>query len=202
MLNKYSHPLLLCILFGPTPGSYAALTTALPDVTHTTEIQKSSPTESETPSSDTPPTPTRLHENSGNTLNLARLERIQADTLLFEAQAARAKALLSLQQNNGYDASLPAPLSQSLVAPVTATGGIPGTTLSTLPTQTALPRIVEIAGSGKHLRTRLALSDGAAVELSAGQRIPGTNNTVKTITAQEVQITTSTGETHTLAFTE
>lgn len=199
MLNKYSRPLLLCILFGSTPGSYAAPTTALPDVTHTTEIQKSSPTESGAPSSDTPPAPTRLHESSGNTLNLARLERIQADTLLFEAQAARAKALLSLQQNNGYDASLPAPLSQSLVA---ATGGVPGTTLSTLPTQTVLPRIVEIAGSGKHLRTRLALSDGAAVELSAGQRIPGTNNTVKTITAQEVQITTSTGETHTLAFTE
>lgn len=193
MLNKYSRTLWLLMLTGVTAVSDAAPTTALPASTPASDITRSAPI-------DKPAPPAPLHENSGNTLNLARLERIQADTLLFEAQVARAKALLSLQQNNGYDASLPAPLSQSLVVP--ASGGVPGTTLPALPTQVVLPRVVEIAGSGKHLRTRLALADGTAVELSTGQRVPGTNNTVKNITAQEVQVTTSAGETHTLAFTE
>ena len=61
-----------------------------------------------------------------DTLNLARLERIQSDTLLYEAQGARAKALLSLQQNNGYDASVPSALTQTLLAPAPGQNARPG----------------------------------------------------------------------------
>jgi type IV pilus biogenesis protein PilP len=184
---KLCRSLLGVIFAGITVSSHAAPTTALPKIEEDTSTTIDS----------LPAT----NERPGNTLNLEKIERIQDETVMFEFQAARAKALQSLQQNNGYDASLPSSLTQTLVAPAT-TAGLPGTTLSALPAQTALPRVVEIAGSGKNLRTRLALSDGTAVELSAGQRIPGTGNTVKTITAQEVQITTSDGEIHTLAFTE
>ena len=132
-----------------------------------------------------------------DTLNLARLERIQSDTLLYEAQGARAKALLSLQQNNGYDASVPSALTQTLLAPAPGKTPDPATTV-----RGSLPRIAEIAGSGKQLRARLVLADGAGVEVVAGQRVPGSGHTVKHITAQEVQVTTAAGETHTLAFTE
>jgi type IV pilus biogenesis protein PilP len=104
-----------------------------------------------------------------------------------------------LQQNNGYDTSLPSSLTQTLVAQAPA-----GTTASetALPLRTSLPRIVEIAGIGKALRTRLILTDGISVEVATGQRIPGTIDTVSHISAQEVQITTAAGEVHTLPFCE
>lgn len=181
---KLCSALLGVIFAGITVSSQAAPATALPKIEEdTSKTIDSIPATNERP---------------GDTLNLERIERIQGDTLLFEAQAARAKALQSLQQNNGYDVSLPSPLTQTLIAP--APGVTPPT--DTPPARTSLPRIVEIAGSGKALRTRLALSDGASVEVTTGQRIPGTGDTVKNITAQEVQITTATGEVHTLPFTE
>lgn len=142
---------------------------------------------------------TALDEIPVPRLDLERLELIQGDTMLFEAQAARAKALLALQQNNGYDTSLPSPLTQTLLAP--APGGTTAQD-SPLPARTSLPRIIEISGSGKALRTRLALSDGATVEVTAGQRVPGSSDSIKMISPQEVQLMTATGETHTLAFTE
>lgn len=182
---KLCSALLGMIFASITVSSHAAPTTALPKITEdTSKTVDSIPATNERP---------------GDMLNLARIERIQGDTLLFEAQAARAKALQSLQQNNGYDASLPSPLTQTLIAPAP---GVTPPTDTPPPARTSLPRIVEIAGSGKALRTRLALSDGASVEVTIGQRIPGTGDTVKNITAQEVQITTAAGEVHTLPFTE
>lgn len=143
-----------------------------------------------------PPSPTlRL----ADTLNLAQLERIQGETLLFEAQVARAKARMSLQQNNGDDVALPSPLTQTLLSPAP---GVAAANPDIQPARKALPRIIEIAGSGKALRSRLALQDGTSVEVSTGQRIPGTGDIVKLISAQEVQILNAAGEVHTLAFTE
>lgn len=183
--SKLFRPMMGIIFAASAVTSDAAKDTALPKIEES--APKIIPHESAT--TDRPQDP----------LSLARIERIQAETLLFEAQAARAKALQSLQQNNGYDTSLPSSLTQTLVAQAPA-----GTTASetALPLRTSLPRIVEIAGIGKALRTRLILTDGISVEVATGQRIPGTIDTVSHISAQEVQITTAAGEVHTLPFCE
>ncbi len=48
----------------------------------------------------------------------------------------------------------------------------------------------------------LLLPDSTTVEVTPGQRIPGTSHTVKRISAQEVQILSKNNQIHTLPFTE
>ncbi|WP_339057582.1 type IV pilus biogenesis protein PilP [Candidatus Regiella endosymbiont of Tuberolachnus salignus] len=140
-----------------------------------------------------PPLPARV--TTERTLDLARLERIQAETLLFEAQAARAKALQSVQQNKGGEIPVSATLVQTLA-------GAAGADLTPAAASPPLPRIVQIAGAGNPLRARLLLPDSTTVEVTPGQRIPGTSHTVKRISAQEVQILSKNNQIHTLPFTE
>ena len=109
-----------------------------------------------------PPSPTPAV--SGSHFDLARLEQIQSETLILEAQAARAKA--ERAAGGSSDDSSPAPA----LAMSTASG---------------LPRIAEIAGSGR-LSATLVMPDNSQVQVSAGQAISGTGLTVSRITAQSV----------------
>lgn len=121
---------------------------------------------------------------------VGELERIQADTVLFEARAARNKAMLSWQQTGGTgDAVLPAPV----VTGAPASSSSPAVV-------SALPRITEISGSGRLLRCRLRMADGSLVEASAGQTLPGTGYTVSTVTEASVAVTSTDGKTHNLLF--
>ncbi|WP_323839606.1 type IV pilus biogenesis protein PilP [Photorhabdus africana] len=121
---------------------------------------------------------------------IGELERIQADTVLYEARAARNKAMLNWQQSGGAgDAVLPAPIVTG------APSSIPGPVVAS-----ALPRITEISGSNRLLRCRLRMADGSLVEASAGQKLPGTGYTVATVTDSSVSVTSPDGKIHNLLF--
>lgn len=130
-----------------------------------------------------------------NSLTIGELERIQEETLLYEFRAARAKAIVSWQQNgNGLDAPLPVrSQGQSTTASLDT-----GTTVS----EERLPRILEISGSGKVLKSRMVMSDGTIVEVATGQRLPGSVYTVTQITGRSVQLKSDDGRLHAPAFSE
>lgn len=94
--------------------------------------------------------------------NIERLERIQSETLLLEAQALRARAELA-SRSGGNDTP----------PPVVIPGG-------------TLPRIAEISGIRDPLTARLVMPDGALIEVSPGQSIAGTDITISRITARSV----------------
>ncbi|EFW11167.1 type IV pilus biogenesis protein PilP, partial [Serratia symbiotica str. Tucson] len=91
---------------------------------------------------------------------LQRLEQIQAETVMLEAKAARARIQRELEES-GIDAR-------------TANLPLNGRELAILPRTGGLPSVEEIYGSGKQLMARLVLSDGKRAELRQGEQIPGT----------------------------
>lgn len=131
-----------------------------------------------------PPVPrpvTVMHDSAGQPLNLGSLETIQAETVLFEAKVARAKALGELQKS-GVDAD-PAPLFNPAPPAGADTQDVKGASTDTTP-----PQVVEIAGSGNALSALLALGNGNQVRVQPGSRVPGTRYTVKSISISEVVV--------------
>lgn len=128
-------------------------------------------------------------------LTLGRLETIQSETVVVEAQVIRAKAIKSLQESNGYSSSLPGVLPGSL-----------NTSDSAMPVKAkveAMPLISEIYGSGNKLIAKIVLSDGSYSEVTQNQRIAGTRYIVKRVTANEVIVSSGlSGEEYSLAFNQ
>lgn len=122
---------------------------------------------------------------------LGRLEQIQAETVLYEAQVARSKALKSLQESDGY-----------VSVPVTIPGEIGNSTTVKKANSNVLPSIAEIFGKNKDLLARISLQDGSVAEVRKNQRVPGTPFTVKRITVNEVIVTDSSGTTYSLSFNQ
>lgn len=131
---------------------------------------------------------------AGSTPTTRDLELIQAETVLYEARALRAKAILSWQQNgNGLDSPLPVNMTP-------ASGD--HTQEASAPSPGALPRILEISGTGKQLRTRLLMANGTVVEAAVGQRLPGTVYSVSQISPRGVQLKSDDGKLHSPYFSE
>lgn len=124
---------------------------------------------------------TVMHDSAGQPLNLGSLETIQAETVLFEAKVARAKALGELQKS-GVDSD-PAPLFNPAPPAATDAQAVKGASTDTTP-----PQVVEIAGSGNALSALLVLSNGNQVRVQPGSRVPGTNYTVSRISFNEVVV--------------
>lgn len=130
------------------------------------------------------------------TWTIHELERIQAETVLYEARAARAKAIISWQQNgNGLDAPMP-------VIREATDGKKNDTQVVQVTRKDTLPRILEIAGSGNRLKSRMQMADGTVVEVAPGQRLPGTTYTVQQITASGVRLKSDDGTLHSPSFSE
>lgn len=164
----------LCLLW-LSPGAFATPTTTLPPA----PSPESAPEHAEPVDIPQPTTFTRAE--AGRALNLGQLESIQAETVLYEAQLARAKALNELQKN-GYDRALDQPFNP---APPSLDGktDVKGTTQDAVP-----PQIVEITGTGNGYLAVLSLSNGNQVTVQTGNRIPGTDYVVKRITLNEVVV--------------
>ncbi|MGK2894518.1 type IV pilus biogenesis protein PilP [Klebsiella michiganensis] len=122
-----------------------------------------------------------MHDSAGQPLNLGSLETIQAETVLFEAKVARAKALGELQKS-GVDSD-PAPLFNPAPPAPADAQTVKGASPDTTP-----PQVVEIAGSGNTLSALLVLSNGNQVRVQPGSRVPGTNYTVSRISFNEVVV--------------
>lgn len=155
-----------------SPGVFAAPTTALPPAP--------SPETTANPA-DAPQSTAFTRVEAGRSLNLGQLESIQAETVLYEAQLARAKALNELQKN-GYDRGLDQPFNP---APPSLDGkaDVKGIAQDTPP-----PQVVEITGAGNGYLAVLSLSNGNQVTVQTGNRIPGTDFVVKRITLNEVVV--------------
>jgi type IV pilus biogenesis protein PilP len=120
--------------------------------------------------------------DEGRDFTLRRLESIQAETVIVEAQVIRAKALKLLEESG--NTSVPESFSGTAAVSV-------NTTSAASPTPTTsrrLPQINEIYGAGNRLIARLALNDGSYTELTEGQHIPGTQLKVAGISAREVKV--------------
>lgn len=130
------------------------------------------------------------------TWTIHELERIQAETVLYEARAARAKAIMSWQQNgNGLDAPVP-------VIREGADNKKSEREVAQVARRDTVPRILEIAGSGNRLKSRMQMGDGTVVEVASGQRLPGTVFTVEHITATGVRLKADDGSVHSPTFSE
>lgn len=104
-------------------------------------------------------------------IDVEKLEAIQAETILFEAQALRAKAEIA------------------------ASGGVePPSAVAGVSNDPALPRISEIAG-GNQLSAQLIMPGNAEIQVFTGQTIAATDMTVSKITAQSVIVTRADGST-------
>ncbi|MGL4350130.1 MAG: type IV pilus biogenesis protein PilP, partial [Plesiomonas shigelloides] len=145
-----------------------------------------------------PPT-TFTRAEAGRALNLGQLEAIQAETVLYEAQLARAKALSELQRN-GYDRPFdqpfnPAPPSQDN----TLNPDIKSASKDHIP-----PQIIEITGIRgvkNGYSAVLVLNNGNVVTVETGHRIPGTGFVVKRININEVVVSGKNKSLLSLSFT-
>lgn len=107
---------------------------------------------------------------------LQRLETIQAETVLLEAQAARAKVQRELDE-------VPLISSKDIVSNIPQ-NQLPLVAQTTYP----LPVIQEIYGNNKRLVAQLVTAEGGVTTVSIGQVIPGTDYKVTSITAKSVQV--------------
>ncbi len=128
-----------------------------------------------------PPT-TFTQSEQASALNLGVLESIQSETVLYEAQLARVKALSELQKN-GYDRSLAQPFNPAPPAQDNSKAEVKGSAKTFIP-----PQVIEISGSGKGFSALLSLSNGNQVTVQTGNRIPGTDFVVKKISLDEVVV--------------
>lgn len=160
-------------VFAAPVSDVPAAPSALPSTAPSPPPEMSAPPVSQT---------TFTRAEAGRALDLGQLEAIQAETVLYEAQLARAKALSELQKN-GVDRSLaqpfnPAPPSQDGHSEVT------GATQEAGP-----PQILEITGNSKGFMAVLLMSNGNQVTVQTGNQVPGTDFVVKRITLNEVVVT-------------
>lgn len=114
-------------------------------------------------------------------LTIEHLETIQAQTLLYEAQLARNRALQELQKT-GADIDGDKPFNP---AP-------PNALPQASPIQ-SLPQIIQITGSDKRFSALLLLGSGNQITVGVGGDIPGTPYRVAKITLNQVVV--SNGET-------
>lgn len=119
-----------------------------------------------------------LRSTTGQPLNMGSLEVIQSETVLFEAQVSRARALDELQKS-GSEATASLPFN-----PAPPADGNPQAIKGT--TDNTPPEVIEISGQGTSLSALLSLSNGNQVYVRTGGRVPGTDYTVSKITLDEV----------------
>ncbi|WP_048797378.1 MULTISPECIES: type IV pilus biogenesis protein PilP [Serratia] len=173
MLNSKLIPwwlvLTICGLWGQLPAY--AVTNELPPAPPAQMLEKvESPKDS---------TQMEGHGDEGKDFTLRRLEKIQAETVIVEAQVARAKALKSLE-DSGSSGSVP--------DVTTGTAAVAVNVSQMKSKVTPLPQINEIYGAGNRLIARLALGDGSYAELTTGQQVPGTQLKITSISAREVRV--------------
>ncbi|HIB5850637.1 TPA: type IV pilus biogenesis protein PilP [Escherichia coli] len=97
-------------------------------------------------------------------LKLLQIELIQAETVLYEVQVAREKALNELRTlgENITDTDIAGNKGNEDILAIKE------------PPVSSLPKVKEIYGIHPHLMARITLTSGTAIDVRAGQRIPGT----------------------------
>ncbi|EAA5258719.1 type IV pilus biogenesis protein PilP [Salmonella enterica subsp. enterica] len=136
-----------------------------------------------TPPVSAPALPAPSPLSHGSRMTLEKLEQLQTETLLYEAQLNRDKALRELLTTPDTTSAPQAntPAQNAKAAPEKD---------DSAQEADPLPRVRSISGNGTQLSALLRLADGSMVQIQSGQRIPGTGVTVKAISARNVQVYT------------
>lgn len=116
-----------------------------------------------------------------------QLEEIHSRNILLQAQVQGAQLERQLEENTTG--------SVSSVAPTTPGGGgfstLPGTATRPVAVN-ARPVILEINGRDRQLKATLQLTSGQTLVVSPGSRLPGTEQTVKSVSLAGVMLSDGT----------
>lgn len=114
---------------------------------------------------------------------MGELEALQTRNLLLQAkvQAAQLERQLKENQSGSTASDIPAP------GAVIGYSSLPGQPVRTAPVNNR-PVVLEINGRDKNLRATLQLPSGQTVVVAPGNRIPGQENTVRSITLAGVTL--------------
>lgn len=124
-------------------------------------------------------------------VTIGQLEAIQSRNFLLEQQVQTARLTRQLRESQSES-----PVSQAVNPPVAIpfipgaeqqaeSGLVPGNVRGAV-------RLQEIYGRGAQLRARIVLSQGSVTEVSAGDPLPGSKLTVKSITLNAVKLSDGT----------
>jgi len=130
--------------------------------------------------------------------NVINMEDIQAQTMLYQAQLLRDKALVELQKlgSDGDSHTLAsAPLPYDTSASQSAAPAAPAK-------DDTPPLVIQITGSGKTVSALIRTSGGNQLMVQAGNAIPGTNLKVEKITFDTVTVSRPGKQPWILAFAE
>ncbi|QXB24208.1 type IV pilus biogenesis protein PilP (plasmid) [Lelliottia amnigena] len=114
---------------------------------------------------------------------MGELEALQTRNILLQAKVQAAQLERQLKENlsNNTPSDIPAP------GTVVGYSSLPGQPPRTAPVNSR-PVVLEINGRDKNLRATLQLSSGQTVVVAPGNRIPGQENTVRSITIAGVTL--------------
>lgn len=114
---------------------------------------------------------------------MGELEALQTRNILLQAKVQGAQLERQLKENQSTNAPSDIP------APGTVVGysSLPGQPARTAPVNSR-PVVLEINGRDKNLRATLQLPSGQTLVVSPGNRIPGLENTVRSITLAGVTL--------------
>lgn len=149
----------LCLALNGT-GAFASPVTDIVAAPSAASVGKSSPPATVSTKAAQPDSAVQKRD-AQRTLTLEKLEAIQAETVLFEAQLAREKVFRELQKSSNR----------------------PDQQQASLP-----PQVVEITASGRDFTAVLLLGNGNLITVRQEDRIPGTDDVVKRITLNEVVV--------------
>ncbi len=116
-------------------------------------------------------------------LTLEKLESLQSETLLYEAQLSRDKAQSALRGSQPPSASEPVYSSEHTLPAVTDTAPVS----ESLPLS-SLPKVIQISGSSRRLVAQLLLPDGKKINVTTGTVLADSGLKVVSISAEHVQI--------------
>ncbi|MCL6392478.1 type IV pilus biogenesis protein PilP [Pectobacterium atrosepticum] len=131
-------------------------------------------------------------------VTVGRLETVQAYNMLLAVQVESAKLKRMLRESQQLPVQPPAAVSSSSVGvpfplPISSTAGqVVQPSRTTESDKPATLALLETYGNGKAMFARLRLANGSVIEVTRGDRLPGTNATISTISDATVKLSDGT----------
>ncbi|UWS33249.1 type IV pilus biogenesis protein PilP [Erwinia pyrifoliae] len=136
--------------------------------------------------------------NSTPSVTLGQLEALQSETLLYEAQLSRNKALSALK------GSQPSPSAGITAHPLQREESpdetLPNNAFSENSVTPSMPQIVQISGKGRKLVAELELPGNQRLNVVSGTLLPGISSQIVDVSADRVTVVDGRGRTTLLPF--
>ncbi|MBA0211952.1 type IV pilus biogenesis protein PilP [Pectobacterium punjabense] len=131
-------------------------------------------------------------------VTVGRLEAVQAYNMLLAAQVENAKLKRMLNESQQLPVQPPVAVSSSPAGvpfslPVSSMAGqVAQTARTTGSDKPATLVLLETYGNGKTMFARLRLANGGVIEVTRGDRLPGTNTTISAISDATIRLSDGT----------